>query len=209
MDDASRRALVGNSHVVVEKGMSLPPEADAKDRANYAPYIGAEYAPDLCCEESLKFIRDHRDKPFFVYYPTTIPHLALVFAFTSDNGAVYPLSGTDPTLFRSNGELRGHKGDIYEGSVRAPLIVRWKGRIAPGSASDRFPDSKTGSQPWSNSPGRPALRRRILRISMGSVLFRLSWARNKSRVRGSTASSPALAGSKRCGVASGSWCGGT
>jgi arylsulfatase A len=48
---------------------------------------GKHYAPQVIADEMLKFIREPRpcgrgegenkDKPFFVYYPTVIPHLAL------------------------------------------------------------------------------------------------------------------------------------
>lgn len=33
-----------------------------------------EYAPDLFVEESLKFIRDSREKPFFLYFAMNVPH---------------------------------------------------------------------------------------------------------------------------------------
>jgi len=38
---------------------------------------GQSYAPQAIADELLKFIRAHKDKPFFAYYPTVIPHLAL------------------------------------------------------------------------------------------------------------------------------------
>jgi arylsulfatase len=38
---------------------------------------GRKYAPRLIADEMLKFVRDHQDRPFFVYYPTVIPHLPL------------------------------------------------------------------------------------------------------------------------------------
>jgi len=38
---------------------------------------GKHYAPQVIADEMLKFIRENKDKPFFVYYPTVIPHLAL------------------------------------------------------------------------------------------------------------------------------------
>jgi arylsulfatase len=56
--------------------------------------------------------------------------------FGSDNGAVFPLSGTDPEFFRSNGSLRGYKQDLYEGGIRTPFIARWPGHIQAGSTSD-------------------------------------------------------------------------
>jgi len=38
---------------------------------------GAQYAPQLIADELLTFIRKHRDEPFFAYYASIIPHLAL------------------------------------------------------------------------------------------------------------------------------------
>ncbi|HEC02152.1 MAG TPA: twin-arginine translocation signal domain-containing protein, partial [Phycisphaerales bacterium] len=38
---------------------------------------GEKYAPQVIADEMLKFIRENKDRRFFVYYPTIIPHLAL------------------------------------------------------------------------------------------------------------------------------------
>lgn len=38
---------------------------------------GKHYAPQLIADEMLKFVENNHDRPFFVYYPTVIPHLAL------------------------------------------------------------------------------------------------------------------------------------
>ncbi|MGA2069647.1 MAG: arylsulfatase [Thermoguttaceae bacterium] len=59
----------------------------------------------------------------------------LVF-FASDNGAVFPVAGTDPEFFHSNGDLRGYKQDLYEGGIRTPFIARWRGRIKAGATSN-------------------------------------------------------------------------
>lgn len=48
-----------------------------------------------------------------------------LFVFTSDNG------GTQKSLQEP---LRGSKGCYYEGGIREPMIVRWPGRVKPGSA---------------------------------------------------------------------------
>jgi arylsulfatase A-like enzyme len=48
--------------------------------------------------------------------------------FTSDNGGFYPVSSAGP--------LRGNKGMLYEGGIRVPLIVKWPGKIKPGSVSN-------------------------------------------------------------------------
>ncbi len=54
--------------------------------------------------------------------------------FCSDNGAAEFWKGR----FNSSGALRGRKRDLYEGGIRTPMIVRYPGRIQPGSESD-FP----------------------------------------------------------------------
>lgn len=36
-----------------------------------------QYAPDVIHVEALKFMEDNKDKPFFMYYPTIIPHAEL------------------------------------------------------------------------------------------------------------------------------------
>lgn len=57
----------------------------------------------------------------------------LVF-FTSDNGAALP--ARKEMFFDSTAGLRGHKGNMYEGGLRVPMVVRWPGRIKPGTTSD-------------------------------------------------------------------------
>lgn len=53
-----------------------------------------------------------------------------VVIFTSDNGGQIAVT--------SNSPLRGQKGNLYEGGIRVPLIVKWPGRTTPASGSD-FP----------------------------------------------------------------------
>jgi len=55
----------------------LPTGADPSDPASYAPFKGTDYAPDRMIDTALRFIREHKDRPFFLYFPSTIPHLAL------------------------------------------------------------------------------------------------------------------------------------
>lgn len=61
----------------------------------------------------------------------------LVF-LTSDNGG-YRGAGNGFDFFHSNGPLRGSKGDLYEGGIRAPMLVRFPGVTRAGAVS---------SYPW-------------------------------------------------------------
>ncbi|MBK1854786.1 arylsulfatase [Verrucomicrobiaceae bacterium 5K15] len=59
--------------------------------------------------------------------------------FTTDNGC--SPRAEIPKLHakghKPNGDYRGHKADIYEGGHRVPFIVRWPGKAAAGSITDR------------------------------------------------------------------------
>jgi arylsulfatase A-like enzyme len=54
----------------------------------------------------------------------------LIF-FLGDNGG-YPLGGVSP-----NRPLRGKKADTFEGGVRIPFLVQWKGKLPAGKVYDK------------------------------------------------------------------------
>ena len=54
----------------------------------------------------------------------------LIF-FLSDNGGPTRQTTSD------NGPLRGFKGQTWEGGIRVPFMVQWKGRIPSGTVDDR------------------------------------------------------------------------
>lgn len=59
-----------------------------------------------------------------------------IIIFTSDNGP-HEEGGADPKFFGRDGKLRGLKRQTYEGGIRIPFIVRWKGVAPEGTESDR------------------------------------------------------------------------
>jgi arylsulfatase A len=195
--DNDRRLLLKNADFPAHQ--KFPTIADPNDPNAYRQYKGTDYAPDLIMEQARLFIKANRERPFFAFIPTTVPHLALqvpddsvteyqnsfpetpylgergylphrqpraayaatvtrldreigrimqlladlkldertIVIFSSDNGPLYDRhGGTDCEFFQSAGPFRGRKGSLYEGGVRVPTIVRWKGRIKAGTTSD-------------------------------------------------------------------------
>ena len=116
-------------------------------------------------EESIRFMRDNRDTPFYLHLAHLHPHLPLLpplregltpyqaalaaldwsvamllralgeleleqntmVVFTSDHGSPAKFGG-------SNAPLRGTKGTVWDGGVRVPVIFRWPGIVASGTA---------------------------------------------------------------------------
>jgi arylsulfatase A-like enzyme len=54
----------------------------------------------------------------------------LIF-FVSDNG------GPTPNTTSRNDPLRGTKGQVFEGGIRVPFLIQWKGRVPAGRVYDQ------------------------------------------------------------------------
>ena len=59
----------------VDVHKSLDPKTATK--ADFARFQGADYAPQLMGDKAVDFIRSNRGRPFFLYFPITLPHLSL------------------------------------------------------------------------------------------------------------------------------------
>jgi arylsulfatase len=66
------KVLLDNKMVPPRTG--LPEGADPFDPEAYADFWLKEYASELMQHEVLHFIRENRDRPFFMYYANPIPH---------------------------------------------------------------------------------------------------------------------------------------
>jgi len=194
-----------------------------------------QYAPKIIHGKALEFIENNRNKPFFLYYASIIPHAELfapkeymdrfagkfegetpykgidegenykkgrygsqenphtaftamitllddqvgeimkklkdleldnntIIVFTSDNGP-HKEGGADPDYFDSNGAYKGYKRDLFEGGIRVPMIVNWKGKIKPGSKTDHI------SAFWDVMPTLADITKKELPMSTDGISF--------------------------------------
>lgn len=95
--------------------------ADPSDPRSYDRFKGNDYAPDRINEQALNFIRENQDKPFVLYYPTVIPHVALHVP-DEDLAPYHKLGWSDPPFTRKNG--RGYTPHFTPRAAYAAMISR-------------------------------------------------------------------------------------
>jgi len=61
----------------VAPNTKLPKGSDPNDPNSYAAYTLKDYSPDLMFEELTGFVENNKAAPFFLYWATPIPHVAL------------------------------------------------------------------------------------------------------------------------------------
>ncbi len=94
---------------LIDKYAAKPP-SQGQDHATYAAMIES-------VDDSVKAVLDKLEE-LDLTNDTFI-------VFTSDNGG--------HGCYTSHGPLRGSKGMFYEGGIREPFIVKWPGKVQPGS----------------------------------------------------------------------------
>jgi arylsulfatase A-like enzyme len=71
-----KRVALNNQ--LVDPHQDLPEDADPYDPESYAIFHDQpDYSAELMGIEMLRFIEENQNNPFFLYYPTTIPHAAV------------------------------------------------------------------------------------------------------------------------------------
>ena len=100
---------------------SLADGADPTDPASYDPFKGTDYAPDRINAAALSFIRANKDRPFFLYYPSVIPHVALHVP-DEDLKPYRDLGWTDPPFTRDGGY--GYTPHFTPRAAYAAMITR-------------------------------------------------------------------------------------
>jgi len=65
--------LNGNRYFSAHQKLTKPPA----DPSGYDQYRGEDYAPTAILEEAETWLKAQKDRPFFCYFPSTIPHVAL------------------------------------------------------------------------------------------------------------------------------------
>lgn len=81
----------------------LPPDADPNNPQSYKQYIGKIYSADLIAEKAREFVLKNKERPFFLYWATTVPHLAL--QVPEDSLSEYSSKWDDPPYTGTNGYL--------------------------------------------------------------------------------------------------------
>ncbi len=88
--------LPGNAHFKAHQKVTEAPD-------DWSVYRGATYAPDAMIDEAEGWVREHADKPFFLYYATPVPHVAI--QVPDDSSAAYPESWDEAPYLGQKGYL--------------------------------------------------------------------------------------------------------
>ena len=62
---------------IVDPAVRFPKDKDSLDEKNYEVYQQKDYAPDFLIKAAVNFIDKNKKEPFFLYYPSPLPHVSL------------------------------------------------------------------------------------------------------------------------------------
>lgn len=117
---------------------------ELEDNRDDIPYGEGTYAPDLIHEKALEFLDDRAEdgKPFFLWYPTTIPHAELI---VPEDSVIQRFRGTFPEepykgiddgpYFRKG----GYVSQEYPHATFAAMVTRLDGYV--GEIVERLKES--------------------------------------------------------------------
>lgn len=69
------RVFLNNKFVDIHQ--KLDPNLDANNPDNYKNFELNDYAPEIMHKEALKFLSEQKNKPFFLFYASPLPHVPL------------------------------------------------------------------------------------------------------------------------------------
>jgi arylsulfatase A len=99
----------------------LEKDADTSDPSSYNIFKGQDYAPDRINAQALEFIRNNKERPFFLYYPSVLPHVALHVP-DEDLKPYWSLGWNDPPFIRAKGY--GYTPHFTPRAAYAAMITR-------------------------------------------------------------------------------------
>ncbi|MCL2743532.1 MAG: arylsulfatase [Planctomycetaceae bacterium] len=97
--------VIINEHPVPGHG-KLPEGADVTDVSVFKKFQGQNYSSDIINAKLLEFVEENAEKPFFLYWPTTVPHVAL--QVPEDSLKEYEGLWDDPPYLGNNGYVPHH-----------------------------------------------------------------------------------------------------
>ena len=65
------------SNALIAPKTRLPSDKNPSDPKSYAGYQQADYAPDFLLQAAVRFMERNKDRPFFLFYTTPLPHVSL------------------------------------------------------------------------------------------------------------------------------------
>jgi arylsulfatase A-like enzyme len=88
------------------------------------PKTHTTYVHDLFTDEALGFIRDHRERPFFLYLPYTIPHAEVLVPEDSQAPYIDKLGDPERAPITEPYVMKGYNKPRYPRAARAGMISR-------------------------------------------------------------------------------------